>query len=482
MNRPQNQSSPGTAQLSVWDGVSIIIGIVVGVSIFKVPALVFGAANGPWAGLGVWLLGGLLTFVGALCYAELATTYPRSGGDYIYLTRAYGPSVGFLFGWAQLVAILTGSCGAMAYVFADYGVALWDIDASQGVWLAVAAIIGLSLMNLFGIALSKATQNVLTVAKVVGFGGVLLAGFFWGKGYTSAFVVEPTGNIASFGFAMILVLYAYGGWNDAAFVAAEVRDRKRNMARVLLLGTGGITLLYVLINAAYLWGLGFTGLCDSMTPAADVLEPMLGAWGSKGMSLLVMVSALGALNGLILTGSRVHAALGKDHGLFALLGRWHPRLGAPIWSILAQAGVSLMLIVAVGTETGQGMLDGLLAAIGLDPLPWDDKYGGGFDLLVAGTAPVFWLFFLLTGSSLFVLRFRDPEVERPFSVPFYPVTPIVFCLMCGYMLYSSIKWAEWLSLLGFVPLLLGLPLYLVSRWIGPGRGAEPVIETSDGSS
>ena len=467
----QNQSESVPAQLGLWDAVSIIVGIVVGVSIFRVPAMIFSNVEGPWQGMGVWAIGGLLSLVGALCYAELATTYPRSGGDYVYLTRAYGPLVGFLFGWAQLVAILTGSIGAMAYTFSDYAVTLFESDASLGVWLAVAAVLVLTLINLLGVVAGKTTQNLLTAAKVTGLVVIVAAGFLWG-GSASLHASQPMEG-PGLGLAMVFVLYAFGGWNDAAFVAAEVRNRQQNIPRALILGTSGITLIYLLTNAAYLFGLGFEGVRASAAPAADLLKNLIGEWGSTGMSLLVMISALGAINGLIFTGSRIYASLGNDYGLFAWLGRWHPRLGTPIWSLCTQSAVSVLLIAAVGTQFGRNAIDNVLIRIGLGSLPWQN-YHGGFNTLVAATAPVFWFFFLLTGLSLFVLRVKDRHVRRPFSVPLFPIVPVVFCLTCTYMLFSSVMYARSLTLLGFVPVLLGLPLYVISRKNSSVGADQPV--------
>lgn len=471
--------------LGLWDAVSIIVGIVVGTAIFKTPQLVFGNVAGPWQGLGCWALGGVLALIGSLCYAELATTYPRMGGDYVYLTRAFGRGVGFLFGWAQLAVILTGSIGAMAYAFGDYSVALWDLPPTSAVCFALAAVVVLTGLNLLGLVFGKVVQNVLTGVKVLGLAAIVVAGVWAGVTVPLA-AAKPLDGGAGFGLAMVFVFYAYGGWNDAAFVAAEVRDRGRNMPLALILGTGGITLIYLLVNGAYLWGLGFEGVRNSMAPAADVLQLMLGKWGSKSMSLLVMLSALGAINGLIFTGSRIYVSLGRDHRLFGWLGQWSVPRSAPVRSLLAQAVITVVLIVVVGTDTGQATVDKVfqfldqqmgvirgwetghpavdkvLQSVGLSPVPWA-KYYGGFNTLVAGSAPVFWVFFLLTGLSLFVLRFKDRGVPRPFSAPFFPVEPIVFCAMCGYMLYSAVEYARGLSLLGIVPLLIGLPLYLVSQ-------------------
>jgi amino acid transporter len=297
-----------------------------------------------------------------------------------------------------------------------------------------------------------------------------VAGLVWG-GEQSLKVEKPM-TAAGFGLAMVFVLYAYGGWNDAAFVAAEVRHRHRNMPLALILGTAGITLVYVLVNLAYLWGLGFEGVRTSFAPAADVAELAMGSWGAKGISLLVMLCALGAINGLIFTGSRIYVGMGADHRLFGWLGRWNARRTAPVRSLLAQTMFAVLLIVLVGTVTGQKTVDAALALVHLDPLPWE-KYFGGFNTLVAATAPVFWGFFLLTGFSMFVLRAKDHDIKRPFSAPFYPLEPILFCGMCYFMLFSAIEYAEGLSLLGLVPVAVGLPLYWISRLADrPDDGAE----------
>jgi APA family basic amino acid/polyamine antiporter len=446
------------AELGLWDAVSVIVGIVVGVSIFKAPPTVFSNVGTPWAGVAIWGLGGLVALAGALCYGELATTYPGSGGDYLYLTRAYGSLVGFLFAWTRLAVILTGNIAALAYVFADYAVGLFGFEPRAAVWFACAAVAGLTLFNVRGLKVGKSLQNVLSAVKVLGLAGLLVAGLV--KGSATAWHGSQPVSGPGFGLAMILVLYAYGGWNDAVFVAADVREPRRNMPRALVLGTVLITVLYVLVNGAFLSALGFAGLRASRTPAADVLGLWLGDRGVAGMSLLVMVSALGAVSGLILAGCRLHASVGADYRIFAWLGRWNRRLNAPVYSLVTQAAVSLLLIVGVGTEAGRGAIDRSVTAVGLPALPWS-QYEGGFDTLVAGTSPLFWFFFLLTGVSLLVLRFKDRDRPRPFPVPLYPLVPIVFIGASCYMLYASIAYAKALSLMGLVPLVLGVPLYLV---------------------
>ncbi len=460
-------------RLGLWDAVSIIVGIVVGTAIFRTAPMVFQNVAGPWQALGVWLLGGVLCVFGAFCYAELATAYPRNGGDYEYLGRAFGRPAGFLFGWAQLTVILTGSIGAMAYAFADYGQSLWNLPAGSTAWIAAAVIVVLSALNLAGVIVGKWLQNVLSIAKILGLAGVVFAGLAWGRDAALGEASQAIGAMsgAGIGLALVFVLYAFGGWNDAAFVAAEVRDQRRNLPRALLIGIAGITVIYLLVNAAYLAVLGFQGVRDTMTPAADVAQCAFGPWGKKAISVLVMISALGAINGMILTGARVYATVGEDHALFALLGRWNRKRGAPIAAITAQAAIAIALVGAVGTGGGRAAVDGLLGALGMTGLPWD-RYFGGFETLVAGTAPVFWVFFLMTGLALLVLRVRDPGRERPFPTPWFPLPPIVFCSTCVYMLYSSLDYAGWLTLLGGAPLAAGTVVYIIQKIVATPRVAR----------
>jgi amino acid transporter len=476
---PETDSSTHAAsqikrQLGLWDTVGIIVGIVVGTSIFVTPPLVLQNVAGPWQGLGVWLLGGVLSLMGAFCYAELATSYPRSGGDYEYLSRAYGPWLGFVFGWAQLCIVLTGSIGAMAYAFANYGVKLWGLEDTSKVWLAAGAVLGLSIVNLLGVMVSKSAQSVLTGLKVLGLVVIVAAGLLCAASSEPRAAMQPSAG-GGWALALVFVLYAYGGWNDAAFISAEVRDVRRNIPRSLFLSLGIVTAIYLAINATFISVLGFEGARHSATPAADVLQQVAGSWAADLTTLLVMVSALSAINGLILTGSRILHSLGDDHRLFRHMAGWHGKLGVPTGAILAQALVSLALVVVVGTPRGQQAIDATLQQCGLSSLPWK-QFDGGFEILVAASAPVFWAFFLLTGLALFVLRVRDKHRPRSFSTPWYPLPPILFCLTCLFMLHASLDYARGLSLVALIPVALGVPLYLLSRRFtaNPNR-MQPVV-------
>ena len=474
MHNDSEPSTPsGDASLGVWDAMSIIIGIVVGTAIFKSPPLVFQNVTDPWSGIGLWIVGGLLSLNGALCYAELATSYRCRGGDYAFLGMTYGPTTAFLFAWAHLAIILTGSIGAMSFVFADYAIAFFAWPSSYGVGLATVAIVGVTAVNVVGLKASRWTQHLLSWSKVLGLLLIMVAAV----GFSADRGEPPTSNgspdtATNWGLAMVFILYAYGGWNDTAFVAAEVHNRRRNLPRALLGGIFAITLIYVVVNLAYLRVLGIDGLRTTHAPAAELMEVAVGTIGERLTSLLVMISALGAVQGMVFTGVRVYAAAGEDHWAMAWLSKWSRHRRAPVRALTVQAIVGILLVALVGTEQGRRLLDRCATAVGLPTIPWD-AYFGGFETLVAASAPIFWLFFLLTGISLFILRQRYPNHDRPFSTPLYPLTPILFCATCGYMFYSSLIYAKGLVVIGLIPVAFGFIVHLTTRgWLGSSLRAS----------
>lgn len=396
-------------RLTLFDCVCIIVGIIIGAGIFETTPKIAGSVESPSWLIIAWILGGFVSLLGALCYAELATAYPRDGGDYVFLSRAFGSRAGLLFAWASFWILRPGNIGAMAFIFARYAASLWPLgtDGFDAMLYAIAAVVPLTLMNVAGVRPGKWTQNTLTIVKVLGLLAVVIAGFLATAPQATAPITTTGGD---FGFAMILVLFTFGGWNEMAFVAAEVRRPDVNILRALLLGTLIVTSIYVLINLAALDALGFAGLREASSFAADVA-------GTKAMGILVCISCLGAINGMILTGARIFYAAGTEHRLFRWLGQWHPKLGTPARSLLLQSGVTLALMIAFGS------------------------YADGFDRLVVFTGPIFWLFLLMTGLALFLLRWVDPLAPRPYRVLLYPLTPILFCLSTAYMLYASVSYA-----------------------------------------
>ncbi len=455
-------SSTPKRQLNLFDSTCIIVGIIIGSTIYASSWLIAASVPNAWSLVGIWALGGLISLIGALCYAELATAYPHDGGDYVYLKRGFGRPVGFLFAWAQLWIVRPGSIGALAYVFAEYAYAIAPIKTvPMGLGLtlyAAGSIAILTLINILGVREGKWTQNLLTTIKVLGLLAIVAAGMFASNPTPLPEAAAAGGS--NFRLALILVLLAYGGWNEMAYVAAEVRNPERNILRSLVLGTVAVTAIYVLVTIAFVHALGFAGLTQSRAVASDVLGKTAGAWGSSAIATLICISALGGINGMIFTGGRIIYALGRDYSMYSWFGRWNEGRGTPIRSILVQSGVALALVIGFG------------------------RTAGGFEALVNFTTPVFWIFFFLVGLTLFVLRWRDPGTPRPFRVPLYPVIPILFCASSLFMIYSSVSYAvenrSWEALWSIGVLAVGIVLL---RFDEPapvrGSGFDVIVPVPD---
>jgi amino acid transporter len=423
---------------SVMDVTALIVGVVIGVGIFKTPSMIATNTGRTDVFFLAWLAGGIISLAGALCYAELATAYPHTGGDYHYLKRAFGGKVGFLFVWSRMTVIQPGSIAMLAFVFGDYLSQILPLGHSVHSLYAALSIAILTALNLMGTQKGKWTQNLLTVIKLIGLLSVVVAGMIFSSSPSSRVAADPNPE-ASFGLAMIFVLLTFGGWNEAAYISAELHEVRRNMVRALLYGIGIITAIYLLMNLAYLKGLGLKEMGQSEVVAADLIRRILGQGGAKFISLLIVVSTLGAINASLFTGCRTNYAMGQDFSLFGFLGRWHERSNTPTNALLFQGGIALLLVL-LGTLARKG-----------------------FVTMVEYTAPVFWCFFLLTGLSLFVLRIKEPEVTRPFRVPLYPLTPFFFCITCAYMLQSSVAYTGIGALVGLAVLGAGALLLLIIR-------------------
>ncbi len=423
--------------LSVIDGIALIVGVVVGTGIFKTPSLVAANTGGDLAFFLSWFFGGAISLIGALCYAELAVTFPHSGGDYHYLLRAFGRDLAFLFGWARMTVIQPGSTAMLAFVFGDYLAQLLPRFFSPPL-CALAAVVTLTALNILGTREGTRTQNVLTLAKVVGLTAVFVAGAALAPPLPAVEPAVPrTGG--SFGLAMVFVLLTFGGWNEAAYISAELREKKRSMVRVLLGGIAAVTAIYFLAGFAFLKGLGLPAMSRSEVVAADLMRQVFGEKGAGLVSFLIALSALGAINATIFTGARTAYALGRDFSLFGILGRWRESTNAPANALLLQGGIAAALVL-LGALTRKG-----------------------FVTMVEFTAPVFWLFFLLVGVSLFVLRRREPDVPRPFQVPLYPMIPLAFCATCIYMLRASIAYTGVGALAGLAVLAAGAVVLVAAR-------------------
>jgi len=420
------------------------------------PDIAKGAGNW-WGVLLIWIFGGLLSLCGALCYAELATAYPKEGGDYVYLTRSYGKWAGFLFWWIQLAIVRPGDIAAMAFAFALYARVIANSFLQQSGQLAeyseryfaAAVIVVLTIINIVGVKEGKWTQNLLTVVKALGLIAIVAVALI-----APSQNPAPAVSVSPFplSLALVLVLFAYGGWNEMAYVAAEVKNPNRNILRALLLGTGAVIVLYVLVNAAFLYTLGYKGLAISEAVAKDSISTVFPNIGGRLISALVCISALGAANGLIFTGSRINYAVGTDYKILKFFGRWNQKTGTPIWALFIQGIIALAFVLLLGD----------------------------FVEVVLYTAFPVYLFFFGTSLAVIVLRFREPNVERPYRVTGYPITPIIFSAMCLFLIYSTITFAisqRRLSLIVLLSVLIaGLLLYILIRIIYRLIGKNPQAE------
>ena len=418
-NASGDEARSPRATLSLFDAISMIVGIVIGVGIFQSTPIVAQHVTGMGSLYLCWLFGGIFSLCGALCSAELASAFPNEGGDYVYLSKSFGRPVAFLLAWCEFWIVRPGSIGAMAFVMANYASQMFpEFWRSRAAWLlAPVAIVAVTAINATGVRAGSRTQNLLTATKVLALLGVFAASL-------AVKSTSPAGDAlnelstSSVGFlhAMVFVMFAYGGWNDMCYAAAEVREPRRNLGRALIWGTVSITIIYLATTSAFVRTLGFARIRESNAVAAETLDRLLADWGAIAMSLLIVISCLGAINGMIFTGARIYYALGTEHPWFAWVGKWHAGLGVPLRSLVLQGAVTVTLVILFG---------------------W---YEDGFGHFVVFTAWIFWGFRALVCASIFVLRAR-PDYHPSYRVPGFPVIPIVFCVTCCAMVYSALVFA-----------------------------------------
>jgi basic amino acid/polyamine antiporter, APA family len=426
--------------LSVLYVVFLAVGMVVGAGIFKSPALVAENAGTPLAIYGVWVLGGLISLIGALCYGELSTAYPNPGGDYFFLSKAYGKTVGFLFAWARITIINTGSIALLGFVIGDYLNLVWNLGPHGPAIYALMSVVGMTLFNLRGTRGGTGADYLITSLEVIGL-LALTAAALWLvlKGIPPLTTnTPPTPSASSIGYAMVFVLLAFGGWSEMATLSAEIKDPKRGMVRALVWGVITITALYSLANWALLRGLGAEGLARSQAPAADLMAVAFGPTAGIVLAIAVAAAAITSINGTIIVGARTTFAAAKDRTQFGWLSHWDPKLGIPKNAIIGQGIISIALVVLGGVYEG-------------------------FATLVDYSAPVYWLFLIGSGLSVIILRFKLPDQDRPFKVPFYPILPIFFTLSSTAMLISSLNYVKAGAAFGIGVLAIGLVVSLATK-------------------
>jgi len=429
--------------LGVRHAMAVCVGMVIGAGIFRTSPNVAQSVMSARTLFAAWGLGGVLSLLGALCFAEMAAAFPHAGGDYTFLSRAYGRRLALFFAWSRFSVIHTGSMALLAFVCGDYLAQLANFGPWSSSVFGVITIVVLTWVNLRGIHLGLGTQIGFMVLVLFGLGSVVVAAV-WVAAHgaspqTSLSASAGSEDHTAFGTAMVFVLLAYGGWSDAATLSSEMRDERRGIVLALVGGMSIVAALYLAVNWGYLRVLGLDGLARSEAPAAEVMRAAFGKPGEVLIVFTVTIAAVSIMNALLIVGARTTFAAARDLAGFTRLGSWDVARGTPAHAMLAMGAVAILLI-GFGTVTR-----------------------GGFSTMVDYLAPVFWFFLSLSALAVVVLRVRYPDVPRPFRVPGYPLTPILFFLSCLYTLYASLAYVQIGALVGVAVLSLGGVLLLFQR-------------------
>jgi APA family basic amino acid/polyamine antiporter len=425
-------------ELGLLDSVVVVAGGIIGVGIFANPSNVARIVGDPVLILLVWALGGGVALIGAFVWAELASRFPHVGGQYIYLQRAYHPVVGFLYGVALLFIINGGSLAAVSILLAIYVDRSFVPLGAAGIRIVAAlALVGLTAVNAVGVRAGKWTNNALMAAKVLGMMTLLALAFGRGAHPASHFDPAPAAVFANASVRMLFtalvpILFAYGGWQSCANIAGEIKDPRRNLARANVLGVIAVVALYLSLNLAYLWVLTPAQVGASPALAADMARAVAGAAGAQFVALLIVVSSLGFLAVVILTGARLYYAMASDGLFFDRAARLHPRYQTPIFALWFQAAVSLVLLT---TNT--------------------------YDQLLSYVVFADWLFFGLTAGALIIVRRRDPSPDGVSHVPGHPWTTLTFVAIAAGVVANSFVAYPMQSLIGSAILSVAASVFLL---------------------
>ena len=424
--------------LGVLDASLIVVGSIVGAGIFLVSPYVAVGVRSPFAFVAVWVLGGLVALSGALTNGELGGLFPRSGGEYVYLREAYGPSIGFLSGWTSFWIGFPGSIAALAAGLGETLATMFHLSGhSAATAIGVAAILAFTIVNCLGMRAGALTQNALSLTKLAAFGVLLAVGLFVGGRGTGGLSPFFSGgdHAIPFAGALVPVMFAYSGWNAATYVAGEMRDPARGLGRALAIGTGLCLALYVAINLVYLRAMPLSALASASDPARAAALRLDGPSAAAILSPLIAVCVGSSLHATILVGPAVYGAMARDRLFFAPLGRAHPKTRAPVLALAVQAAVAIAELVS-----------------------------GSFDQLLTFAMFAIISFSALTVAAVFVLRVRRPDAERPFRVPGYPWAPALFVVVSAWMLWSVVSRGAREAFVGLGIVASGVPAYAVFRW------------------
>jgi APA family basic amino acid/polyamine antiporter len=433
----QTNNYPQLARrLGLFDATMIVMGGIIGSGIFMNPSVVALQVHTPYLILGAWVLGGLFALIAAFIWAELAALRPDVGGQYAYLREAFHPGLAFLYGWVLLLVIQTGGMAAVAVTFARYFVELTQLPISSPV-LAAIVLATLTVINCLGVRAGSTVQSILMVLKILAIAMLVVCGFLFASRSENppAILDRPPSLdlLTAFGAAMVPVIFSYGGWQTATFIAGEIKEPRKNLPRGLILGVAGVILLYLAANVVYVSVLGTTGLAASSAPASEVMRRALGDFGARIIAAGIAISTAGFLSQSMLTAPRVYFAMAKDGLFFQSVGMVHPRTRAPIIAIALQ-GLLAIVIAILGT----------------------------YERILNYVVSVDTIFFGLTACCIFVFRKREPaSVNR---VPGHPLTTILFIAVCWLVVINTVYRYPENTLIGIAILIAGIPAYLFWRW------------------
>lgn len=407
----------------------VVMGGIIGSGIFVTPAIVARSVHSTALILGAWLIGGVAAILGALVYAELSARRPDVGGQYAYLREAYHPAAAFLYGWALLLVIQTGGMATSAITFARYFGQLARIGMGEGA-LAAGVVAVLTAINCFGVMAGSRVQSALMLLRIAALFGLIVCGLAAGAAPPSQ--LPASDGPVALGAALVPVLFAYGGWQTACFVAGEMKEPRRDLPRALLLGVAGVITLYTLVVFVCVRALGAEGLARSTAPAFDVIRRVLGERGAAVLGAGIAISTLGFLSQSILTAPRVYFAMAEDGVFFRSVASVHPRTRAPVVAIALQ-GVLTIVIALAGT----------------------------YEVILGYMVAIDFIFFALTAGCIFVFRQREPQA--PYSMPGHPATTLVFIAICTAVVLSTFARDLRHALLGLGITLSGLPVFALWR-------------------
>ena len=433
MSAPDTSSHGLARRLGLFDATMLVMGGIIGSGIFVTPAEVARHVTTPLLIVGVWVLGGLVALAASFVYAELAARRPEVGGQYAYLRDAYGPMPAFLYGWALLLVIQSGGMAAVAITFARYFADLVQLPLPENA-VAVGVLGLLTLINCMGVRSGSNVQSGLMVLKILAIGALVVAGLLFAPAigpHAQPNTIQSVGTLAAIGAAMTPVMFSYGGWQTSSFVAGEMRNPARDLARGLLFGVAGVVILYTAVAFVCVHTLGAAGLASSKTPATDVMRLALGPRGATFIAIGITVSTLGFLSQGMLTAPRVYFAMAEDGLFFRGVAKISARTRVPVVAIVLQ-GLAAAVIALSGT----------------------------FGQILNYVVSVDFIFFGLTGAALFVFRRREPDQAVFFKAPGHPFTTIFYVLACWAVVVATVVNNVENSLIGYAILAAGIPACL----------------------